>query len=74
MDGMSVIAVVPPQETYKDFPDAILSYQKRKDVTCPKGLTIIFDFYSSTSIKQSTQIKRGQPDRRIYISSMMQKC
>ena len=26
VDGMSAVAVVPLQETYKDFPDAILSY------------------------------------------------
>ena len=52
MDGMAAIAVMPPQETYKSFADAILSYQKLKDVT--KGLAIIFDLYNSTSIKQST--------------------
>ena len=57
MDGMSAIAVVPPQETYKDFADAILSYQKRKDVTCPKGLTIIFDLYSSTSTSNQLRSK-----------------
>ena len=57
MDGMSAIAVVPPQETYKDFADAILSYQKRKDVTCPKGLTIIFDLYSSTSTSNQFRSK-----------------
>ena len=57
MDGISAIAVVPPQETYKDFADAILSYQKRKDVTCPKGLTIIFDLYSSTSTSNQFRSK-----------------
>ena len=36
-------------------------------------MTIIFDSYNSTSIKQSIQIKRGQPGRRVYITSMMQK-
>ena len=33
----------------------------------------MFDSYNSTSITQSTQIKRGQPGRRVYITSMMQK-
>ena len=71
---MAAIVVVPPQETYKDFDDAILSYWKPKDFTRPKSLTIIFDSYSSTSIKQSIQIKRGQPDSTVYFTSMMQKC
>ena len=71
---MAAVVVVPPQETYKDFDDAILSYWKPKDFTCPKSLTIIFDSYSSTSIKQSIQIKRGQPDSTVYFISMMQKC
>ena len=70
---MAAVVVVPPQETYKDFDDAILSYWKPKDFTCPKSFTIIFDSYSSTSIKQSIQIKRGQPDHRVYFTSMMQK-
>ena len=65
VDKMAAVAVVLPQETYKDFADAILSYCKPKDVTCPKCSTIMFDSYNSTSIKQSTQIKRGQPGRSI---------
>ena len=73
VDGMAAVAAVAPQETYKDFADATLSYCKPKDVACPKSLTIIFDSYNSTSIKQSIQIKRGQPGRRVYITSMMQK-
>ena len=68
MDGMATVAVA-----YKDFTDAILSYCKPKVDTCPKSLTIMFDSYNSTSITQSTQIKRGQPGRRGYITSMMQK-
>ena len=74
VDGMAAVAVVPPQETCKNFADAILSYCKPKYVTCPKSLTIMFDSYNSTLIKQSTQIKRGQPGCRVYITSMMQKC
>ena len=58
VDGMAVVAVVPPQEPYKDFVYAISSYCKPKDVTFPKSLTIIFDSYNSSSIKQSTQIKK----------------
>ena len=73
VDGMAAVAAVPPRETYKDFADAILSYCKPKDATCPNILIIIFDSYNSTSTKQSTQIKRGQPGRRVYITSMMQK-
>ena len=73
VDGMAAVAAVTPQETYKDFADATLSYCKPKDVACPKSLTIIFDSYNSTSIKHSTQIKRGQSGRRVYITSMMQK-
>ena len=57
--GMAPVAVVPPQETCKDFADAIHTYCKSKDVACPKSLTVIFDSCNSTSIKQSTQIKRG---------------
>ena len=73
VDGMAAVAVVPPQEIYKDFADAILSYCKPKDIACPKSLTVIFGSYNSTSRKQSTQIKRVQPGRRVYITSMMQK-
>ena len=65
VDEMAAVAVVLPQETDKDFADAILSYCKPKDVTCPKCSTIMFDSHNSTSIKQSTQIKRGQPGRSI---------
>ena len=65
---MAAVAVA-----YKDFADAILSYCKPKVGTGPKSLIIIFDSYNSTSITQSTQIKRGQPGRRVYITSMMQK-
>ena len=43
VDGMAAVAAVPPQETYKDFANAIFSYCKPKDVTCPKSLIIIFD-------------------------------
>ena len=68
MDGMAAVIVA-----YKDFADAILSYCKSKVGICPKSLTIIFDSYNSTPITQSTQIKRGQPGRRVYITSMMQK-
>ena len=53
MDGMGTVAVA-----YKDFAGAILSYCKPKVGKCPKSLTIIFDLYNSTSITQSTQIKR----------------
>ena len=63
MDGMATVAVA-----YKCFADAILSYCKPKISICPKSLTIIFDSYNSTSITQSTQIKRGQPGRRVYIT------
>ena len=63
MDGMATVAVA-----YKCFADAILSYCKPKVGICPKSLIIIFDSYSSTSITQSTQIKRGQPGRRVYIT------
>ena len=68
MDGMAAVIVA-----YKDFADAILSYCKSKVGICPKSLTIIFDSYNSTPITQSTQIKRGQPSRRVYITSMIQK-
>ena len=64
VDRMEAVSVVSPQETCKDFADAILSYCKPKDVTCPKRVTFIIDSYNSTSIKQSTRIKRGQPGRR----------
>ena len=39
----------------------LLSDWKPKDVTCTKSLSIIFDSYSSTSIKQSILVKRGHP-------------
>ena len=68
MDKMAAVAVA-----YKDFAYAVLSYCKAKVGTCPKSLAIIFDSYNSTSITQSTQIKRGQPGRRVYITVMMQK-
>ena len=66
--GMAAVAVA-----YKDFADAILSYCKPEVGTCPKSLTIMFDSYNSTSITQPTHIKRGQPGRRGYTTSMMQK-
>ena len=53
----------------KHFADSILSYYKPRDFTC----TIIFGSYNSTSIKQLTRIKRGQTDRTVYITSLMQK-
>ena len=68
---MATVPVVSPQEIYKDFAGAILSYYKQKDVTCSESLTIISDSYKSTSIKQSNQIKRGQPGRRVFIASMV---
>ena len=71
VDGMATVPVVSPQEIYKDFAGAILSYYKQKDVTCSESLTIISDSYKSTSIKQSNQIKRGQPGRRVFIASMV---
>ena len=74
VDEMAAVAVVPPQDTCTNFADAILSYCKPKYVTCPKCLTIMFDSYNSTLIKQSTQIKRGQPGCRVYITNMMRKC
>ena len=43
VDEMAAVAAVPPQETYKDFVNAIFSYCKSKGVTCPKSLIIIFD-------------------------------
>ena len=70
---MAAVTVVPPEETYKDFADPILSYCKPKNVTCPKSLKIIFVSYNSASLKQLIQIKRVQPCHRVYIKSMMQK-
>ena len=68
MDGMAAVAVA-----YKDFAYAILSYCKLKVGTCLKSVTIIFGSYNSTSTTQSTQIKRGQPGHRVYVTGMMQK-
>ena len=65
---MAAVAVA-----YKDFADAILSYYKPNVGTCPKSLTIVFHSYNSTSITQSTQIKRAQPGRRVSITSMTQE-
>ena len=73
VDEMAATAIVPPQETNKDFADAIFIYCKPKDVTCPKSFIAIFDTYNNTSVKQPTQIRRGQPSLRVYITSMMQK-
>ena len=42
VNEMTAVAVVPPQDTYKDFADTILSYCKPKDVACGKSLTIIY--------------------------------
>ena len=53
VDRMAAVSVVSPQETCKDFADAILSYCKPKDVTCPKRVTFIIDSYNSTSMEKT---------------------
>ena len=75
MDRMAAVAVVPPQEKYKHFTDAILSYCKPKDVACSNILTIIFYSYSnSTQSKNQLKIKEVSQAVEFMLQVWCKKC
>ena len=73
VDGMLVVNSIEPQPTWKDFADVVLSYCIPKDKLSIRRLSIIFDSYDQSSIKQMTQMKRGYSANRVFITSLKQK-
>ena len=71
--GMLAVNAVECKETWKDFADAVLSYCTPKDTSNIKRLSIIFDSYDRSSIKQMTQMNRGFSNNRVHITSLKQK-
>lgn len=73
VDGMLAVNSLKPQPTWKDFADSLLSYCAPKCTLNVRRLSIIFDSYSKSTIKQMTQMKRGYSGNRVFITSLKQK-
>ena len=66
---MAAVAAVPPQETYKHYTDAILSYRKPKDAACPKILIAPRNVPQSSNQFTSKEVSQAVE----FAPSMMQK-
>ena len=73
VDCMSALNALEPKPTWKDFADAVLSYCTPNDTLNVRRLSIIFDSYEQSYIKQMMQRKRGYSDNRVFITSLKQK-
>ena len=59
VDGMAAVRSTPCKDTWEEFAEAILKYCMPKDCSSVRCLTIVFDSYERSSIKQMTQLGRG---------------
>ena len=73
IDGMAAVWAVKPKSTWKDYAEALLEYCMPKESCNVHSLTIVFDCYERSSIKQMTQIGRGSDGVKVHITSICQE-
>ena len=69
IDGMAAVNSIPPKPTWREYADALLKFCLPPSKSKPVQLGIIFDSYCTVTTKELTQIRRGTPGRRIYITN-----
>ncbi len=69
VDGMAVVRSILCKNTWGEYAIAFFSFCTPGRDTLPLRLAIVFDSYKTSNIKQLTQLRRGMPGRRIFITS-----
>ena len=72
VDGMLTVNSVAYNDSWGNFSDAVFSYCTPKENVKIRRISIIFDSYGESSIKQMTQSKRGSSQKRVYITNLKQ--
>ena len=72
VDGMAAVRSLPHKETWKEYAASFIMFCTPSRDSHPAKLGIIFDCYTRSHIKQLTQLRRGTPGKRVYISSSQQ--
>ena len=72
VDGMLAVNSVVRKDSWGNFSDAVFSYCTPKENVKIRRLSIIFDSYGESSIKQMTQRKRGSSQKRVYLTNLKQ--
>ena len=69
VDGMAVVRSILCKETWGEYATAFFSFCTPGRDSFPLRLGIVFDCYKESNIKQLTQLRRGMPGRRVFITS-----
>ena len=72
MNGIAVVRTILPKNTWDEYATAFFSFCTPSRDSSPLRLGIIFDCYKESNIKQLTQLRRGMPRRRTFITSPQQ--
>ena len=72
VDDMAAVRSLPRKETWKEYAESFIMFCTPSRDSHPAKLGIIFDCYTRSHVKQLTQLRRGTPGKRVYISSSQQ--
>ena len=70
--GLVAVKSVPAQQTWGKYAAALLKFCLPASDSKPQQLGIIFDSYSTATMKELTKHRRGTPGRRTLITSSEQ--